>query len=310
MQEVSTMCGIIGLVLGDKVRSEGEYERIRVDFSTMLVAAQARGVDAAGLYIVNAVPGQPGVRQYVHSAGIPAQALVTTAAYWQLLDNIGPDTIAIVGHTRHATTGSPKVNSNNHPIVDGPLVGVHNGVIFNHAALRRQYGAVAEVDSAAILSTLRAQSQADALEVQDFRQAMPKVSGSWAIAISDSRRQAIFLARNDGSPMQLAHEKKRRALWFASTTNILTQGLGHEVKAQALPMWSVARLTRANANTGKVSPKTVAVPKVQRPAATHGLEDWQRSTSVYESPSSTRATYPSFFDQGSTTAAALKAARN
>jgi len=302
------MCGIIGLVLGSRVRSAGEYERIRVDFSTMLVAAQARGVDAAGLYLINAVPGKPGVRQYVHSAGIPAESLVKTPAYWELLDNVGPDTIAIVGHTRHATTGSPKVNSNNHPIVDGPLVGVHNGVIYNHQALRSQYGAVAEVDSATILSTLLAQGQGDALEVGDIRQAMPQVDGSWAIAVSDQRRQGIFLARNAASPMQLTHERKRKVLWFASTTSILSQGLGHEVKAQPLPVWSVAFLTRKNASTGKLTPKSIEAPKVHRPVVTHGREDWETCTSVY-GHSERYAGYPSFFDQGSTTAAALKAAR-
>jgi len=61
---------------------------------------------------------------------------------------------------------------------------------------------------------------------------MPQVDGSWAIAVSDQRRQGIFLARNAASPMQLTHERKRKVLWFASTTSILSQGLGHEVKAQ------------------------------------------------------------------------------
>ena len=303
------MCGIIGLVLGDKVRSAGEYERIREDFSTMLVAAQVRGTDAAGLYIVNEVPGGVGVVQYVHSAGISAVSLVTTSEYWQVLDNVGPDTIAIVGHTRHATTGLPSDNSNNHPIVDGPLVGVHNGVIYNHKELRRKYGAVAEVDSATILSTLQAERNPQALTVQDFRRAMPEVKGSWAIAVSDERKPAIYLARNDGSPMQVAYEKKRQALWFASTTTILTQGLGHEVKAKALPAWSVARLTRKSAATGTVSPKPIEAPKVHRPVYTHGLEDWQRSTTLYERPSVMHGQFPGFFDEGAATAAALQAAQ-
>jgi glucosamine 6-phosphate synthetase-like amidotransferase/phosphosugar isomerase protein len=307
------MCGIIGVVLGDRVRSAGEYERIRENFSGMLVAAQVRGVDASGLYIVNAVPDGSGVQQYVYSAGIPAGSLVTTSEYWKVLDNIGPDTIAIVGHTRHATTGLPSDNSNNHPIIDGPLVGVHNGVIWNHEELRYKYGAVAEVDSATILSTLNAGIAASSrpnavLELQDIRKAMPEVDGSWAIAVSDSRRQAIFLARNSGAPIQLAKEINKRALWFASTNAILSQGLGVKVESITLPAWTCTRLTRSNANTGNIQTKAIETPKAVRPVDTYGLEDWQRSTGLYERPNGMNGQFFTFFDEGATTAAALKAA--
>jgi len=300
------MCGIIGVVLGDKVRSEGEYERIREDFATMLVAAQARGTDAAGLYVVNS----DGIS--VHAAAGSAAALATTDEFWSVLNEVGPTTIAIVGHTRHATTGSPNVNDNNHPIVDSRLVGVHNGVIYNHMALRRKYGAVAEVDSAAILSTLMHQRTETSghLTTGDIRQAMPQVEGSWAIAVADfDRPDVLFLARNAGSPMQITHERKRQALWFASTNTILSQGLGRTVRATTLPAWSVAKLTRKVARTGRVLHASIQAPKVHRPVDCHGLEDWQVFTGVYGADVGTYGHKYSFFDEGAASAAALKTAQ-
>ena len=299
------MCGITGVILGNKVRSAGEYERIRDDFCTMLVAAQVRGTDAAGLYVLN-----ENGEHYVHSAAGPAAKLVKSTKFWSVLDKVGPTTVAIVGHTRAATTGSPKVNDNNHPIVDGSLVGVHNGVIYNHQALRRQYGAVAEVDSATILSTLNAKLTEDAvLTTGMIERGMPQVEGSWAIALADTRRTCLFLARNAGSPMQLSHERKRQAFWFASTVDILSKGLGHKVKAMALPQWTVTKLTRKNARTGKMTTKPIQAPKAHRPVVAHGLEDWELSTGLYDADNGSFVHPYSFFDEGRGSAAALRAAQ-
>ena len=140
------MCGITGLVLGSRGRSNADYQKVKNDFTLMLLSAQSRGTDASGLFILN-----EGGRHFYYRAPVPASELVESDEYWNILSQVDDSTIAIVGHTRAATTGDPEVIENNHPIYDAPLVGVHNGVVHNHEQLRRKYGAVADVDSATIL---------------------------------------------------------------------------------------------------------------------------------------------------------------
>jgi len=70
--------------------------------------------------------------------------------------------ISAICHVRHATTGSPKVNRNNHPLVVGKVVGVHHGVIYNHRQIKvkRQ----AEVDSEVIFCLLDDQRPLEGLK--------------------------------------------------------------------------------------------------------------------------------------------------
>jgi glutamine phosphoribosylpyrophosphate amidotransferase len=62
-----------------------------------------------------------------------------------------------VGHVRHATTGSPLQNVNNHPISHGNILGVHNGVVRNYQDVLSVTGREdesAEVDSEAIFAAV------------------------------------------------------------------------------------------------------------------------------------------------------------
>jgi len=47
--------------------------------------------------------------------------------------------VVVVGHCRWATHGAPEDNRNNHPHPAGRGWLVHNGVVFNHASLARQF---------------------------------------------------------------------------------------------------------------------------------------------------------------------------
>jgi len=69
------------------------------------------------------------------------------------------------------------VVDNNHPIYDAPLIGVHNGVIWNNDELREEYFTEAEVDSAVILSVLNAHMGDGKLTLGHIRKAMP--SHAW-----------------------------------------------------------------------------------------------------------------------------------
>lgn len=58
-------------------------------------------------------------------------------------------------HTRHATTGD-KTAENSHPFKIGGILGVHNGMIYNHATIANKYDYAHEVDSEVIFHHLNA----------------------------------------------------------------------------------------------------------------------------------------------------------
>lgn len=75
-------------------------------------------------------------------------------------DGYGPEEEDIrffVGHTRHATQGSPEIMANNHPISHGNIIGVHNGKVHNWQEIISKTGRSddeAEVDSEAIFAAI------------------------------------------------------------------------------------------------------------------------------------------------------------
>ena len=298
------MCGITGVVLGSKVRSASDIEAIKHSFIKSLVAAESRGTDAAGLFVIN-----EGGEHYFYRAPVRAQKLVATDSFWDVLDQVGSSTIAIVGHTRAATTGDPIVVDNNHPIYDPPLVGVHNGVVRNHMELRDKYGAVADVDSATILSVLNSRlSDTQTLTRKIIAKAMPEVLGSWAIAIADTRKDTLYLARNSGSPMQLTWVSGNQLLWFGSTDRILEPAVAGKVESLSMTANTVMALTRSNAETGHITHAGIKAPlmslgKVNHyPRPNRGLYAPQIASKSY----GRQWKYPEFFDNGAATAEILK----
>ena len=114
------MCGIGSLVLGKKERSEKELAEVREDFSNLMIATQVRGRHATGAFVVN-----PSGISYIKSP-LPAERMVNTSGWKNLMKKITNETVAVVGHVRYATHGSPSDNSNNHPILQENIIGVHN----------------------------------------------------------------------------------------------------------------------------------------------------------------------------------------
>lgn len=98
-----------------------------------------------------------------------------------------------VGHTRWATHGSPKNNANNHPILHGDVIGVHNGVLRNHESILKVTGRqdpTAEVDSEAIFAAV---NKYGALE------GIRKIDGDLVSIWNDlSDMETLYIARSEG----------------------------------------------------------------------------------------------------------------
>lgn len=242
------MCGLAGLVIGKKNRTKEDFEKIKSDFSDLMVATQVRGKHATGAFVLDT---KSGITYF--KAPVPAEKMVKTQGWADLLDNVGENTVAIIGHVRYATHGSPEENSNNHPIVMNNVIGVHNGVISNNCELCDKYPYEQEVDSAAIFSTIEAYAKKSRVSTESIAKALPELEGNFAIMLADKRRpNSIFVARDGSRPLVYHKDESEKLLWLSSTGEIMRTGLKVSVFPTMLPPYSVARLSVAHAGKARI----------------------------------------------------------
>ena len=184
------MCGISGLFLIDKERTEKDYQNLRVLTMNLILRTMVRGEQATGIAVINKD------RHYVFKSPMDAISFVTTTGFAKALSAIGEDTVAVLCHNRLATQGSVTKNCNNHPLISGNIIGIHNGTISNDKELTTDFKLErkAEVDSEAMFSIMDKYKKED----KPVDDALKEVEGHMAIAWLDlTDKTKAFLAKND-----------------------------------------------------------------------------------------------------------------
>ena len=179
------MCGIVGYI------GSGEATPILMEGLSRL---SYRGYDSAGVAIIG-----PGGCLQVQKAKGRLENLAARLEDAPLHGCVG------IGHTRWATHGEPSdLNAHPHTDVKGGIAVVHNGIIENHASLRRflegqglQF--VSQTDTEVIAHLLRYLYDGSMLDT--LRKAMGMLEGSYALGVvCDREPDALFCARHD-SPL-------------------------------------------------------------------------------------------------------------
>jgi glucosamine--fructose-6-phosphate aminotransferase (isomerizing) len=180
------MCGIIGYV------GQREAEPILVEGLRRL---EYRGYDSAGLATLT------GPRLHLRKRAGRIAELV------QLLrDRPAPGCLGI-SHTRWATHG-PATDANAHPHVGGhDLVAVvHNGVIENYAALKRQLQTEgvsfhSDTDTEVIAQLIAHHLRGDLVEA--VRKALDRLKGTYGLAVLSPHHPGLIVGARLGSPLVL-----------------------------------------------------------------------------------------------------------
>jgi len=153
-----------------------------------------RGYDSAGVAV------HDGEQLQVLRALGKLRVLSSALADKPLVGQIG------IGHTRWATHGRPS-EENAHPHVVGGVAVVHNGIIENHGALRRELSEqgmsfASETDTEIVAHLVAAALETGAAGLLDaVRVALQRVDGAYAIAVlSEAHPDTIVVARH-GSPL-------------------------------------------------------------------------------------------------------------
>jgi glutamine---fructose-6-phosphate transaminase (isomerizing) len=209
------MCGIFGVVTAGAARRAKAEELLGALFRL----SESRGKEASGL------AGVAGDTIRVLKSPVSSKQLMRTDEYASYVRDVvrGGDRIATIGHSRLVTNGSQVEHANNQPVAVDGVVGVHNGIIVNEAALARRYPELqrtSEVDSEVLFGLIR--HHADGSFIGGLRKAYADVEGVANIAVFARELDGLALATNSGS---LYYAKLGGLFAFASERFILESAL-------------------------------------------------------------------------------------
>lgn len=122
-----------------------------------------------------------------------------------------------IGHVRLATHGTETYPGNNHPLLHGEWVGVHNGIVCNYRSILQETGREdprADVDSEAILA---------AVDVYGLKPGLKKIVGDMAAVLVDRKNPAtVYLVRGETNPLWMGRSATG-AWYFASEASVLQE---------------------------------------------------------------------------------------
>ena len=179
------MCGIVGAIARRNVA------KILLEGLSRL---EYRGYDSSGM----AINSDNGV--HAHRAVGKVQALKNKCEDAPLEGHIG------IAHTRWATHGKP-TEVNAHPHFSGDdLAIVHNGIIENHAFLRREliekgYEFKSQTDTEVIVHLIFDKVKAGKNLLEAVQATLVRLEGAFALAVTYNDDNERFIAARKGSPL-------------------------------------------------------------------------------------------------------------
>jgi len=221
------MCGIFGAVIAPDENISPEF--VRSVAARLFRFSETRGREAAGI----AVHDGDSIRVLKQAGSV--DALLNNPKYGAMMDGAlescgrtavaGSHALAFLGHSRLVTNGFQSSDENNQPVISHGGIGIHNGIIVNHASLASRFPALerkAEVDTEVLVGLLRIFLDETGDVREAARLAFREIQGSASVAFLADNLGSLLLATNTGSLFYLGNERRTFAA-FASERFILTR---------------------------------------------------------------------------------------
>ncbi|MCI5132596.1 MAG: hypothetical protein D3904_14055 [Candidatus Electrothrix sp. EH2] len=229
------MCGINGILISPG-RTPAQLRRIRELFTANLLANEQRGREATGIARLN---NDSDI--LVNKAPITASEFIHSPGYLRVLNAVSENTTVLLGHTREPTKGTPRQNANNHPIIRGNIVGVHNGTISNDDLIfaRRTVSGdrIGSVDSEALIALLDSISADMILPSYGGKLYLISkiLTGSYVVLyVNPALPHAVFLLKYK-NPVSVYWDQELGGLFFSSRYLFLRKTFGRSVITDSLP---------------------------------------------------------------------------
>ena len=206
------MCGQCGIILGKKRRTQKELNNLGNMFTELLGDNERRG--ATGIYVAD----KDGIGKIL-KAPVSATHLTESSKYQEAIRSINNKTVALIGHTRWKTVGTPMLNENNHPIESMYCVGTHNGTIVNHDELFRKHGwqRIGQVDSEVIFRYADSCiDEAGKLDMWEFSEKLREFCGTMSFILHNRQEPHIVYVGIGNMPLSFRYHVRLRCLCYSS----------------------------------------------------------------------------------------------
>ena len=265
------MCGIVGMV---SKYQNGFWKSHAELFTNMVRMDTVRGADSTGVFGVS-----PAGNVDVVKGDADGYIFTKSIQYDKFEQKIYRSYRMVVGHNRSATRGDV-TPQNAHPFVEGNIVLVHNGTIFNSEDLNKE----AEVDSHAICHAL---NQHNAVE------ALGKINGAYALVWYNKEDKTLNLARNNSRPLVLLETED---LWIISSEVGLPAWLLHRgispTKPKQIKMVPIDKILSFPMDSLHNDPVEIAYEEYRappivstwKPTTYSGYPHPDRTTPMFEKP--------------------------
>jgi len=215
------MCGIFGVVaLCDSPQESKTALRL---LRRVAVLSQSRGRDSSGF----AIQGDVGATIEVLRAPLAMNDLLEHREFSALVERTAAGAarqrrFVSLGHSRLVTNGSQLEDHNNQPVIRSGIVGVHNGIVVNEAALWAGIPGGApqfDIDTEALLASFANELARSGDSAAAMHRLHAAVQGSYSVALLPTDRDELVLGTNTGS-LYYATDGRSRLL-FASEFHIV-----------------------------------------------------------------------------------------
>ncbi len=240
------MCGIFGIVAKASSLSQRELTKISSDLFRL---SESRGKESSGLAVLTT----EAIAIYKQPAS--ASVLIKSSEYHSLLRRFDGDgangsgaaqvPITLMGHARLVTNGGQENHDNNQPVVKDGIVGIHNGILVNDAALWQEFPTLqrrSQVDTEVLLSLIRHFYRQSGQLTDAIRAAFQKIEGTASIAAMFTDLNVMVLATNNGS-LYMCSSFDGTAYIFASERHILQRLAQYSYLRKKLDPSSIQQIT-------------------------------------------------------------------
>lgn len=208
------MCGQCGIILAQKRRTRKELNSLGNMFTELLRHNERRGRDATGIYVAD----KDGIGKIL-KAPVSAIHLTESSQYRNAIQEVSNRTVALIGHTRWQTVGTPMINENNHPISTTHCVGTHNGTISNHDELFRKHGwqRIGQVDSEVIFRCADdCIDEIGKLNMREFSEKLREFRGTMSFILHNRQEPNVVYIGIGNMPLCLRYHARLRCLFYSS----------------------------------------------------------------------------------------------
>lgn len=235
------MCGLTGILLCKKQRSETDLDYTKHLFTELLINSEHRGPYATGAAIINGDNSS-----HVDKAPIPACRYVCSPGYDQLMDVANQYTTIMMGHTRWPTRGSHLDNRNNQPLCSSLCI-THNGYARNADELSALMGLPREweVDSEILLRIAERHITNDGIDTDNFIQDIALIRGRVSAVIASPQwPNKVYLLKGN-QPLFMWWNRRMRIFAYASEQEILGRSIADIKSWQEIPIpaWRLVTVT-------------------------------------------------------------------